>query len=38
MVAWYLIAMFAGIMLLGYLTAPVVPSTGTAGAAETLKK
>ena len=32
MVAWYLVAMFAGILLLGYLTAPVRPSTTTAAA------
>jgi len=32
MVAWYLVAMFAGILLLGYLTASERPSTTTAAA------
>jgi len=27
MVAWYLVAMFAGILLLGHLAAPVPPET-----------
>jgi hypothetical protein len=36
MVAWYLVAMFAGILLLGHLTAPVAPNTATIGV--TLKK
>jgi hypothetical protein len=30
MVAWYLVAMLAGILLLGYLTASERPSTTTA--------
>jgi hypothetical protein len=32
MVAWYLVAMFAGILLLGYLTVSERPSTATAAA------
>jgi hypothetical protein len=38
MVAWYLVAMFAGILLLGYLTASERPSTTTAAAGATLTK
>jgi hypothetical protein len=37
MVVWYLFAMFAGILLLGHLIAPVPPTTNTASA-RTLKK
>ena len=37
MVVGYLIAMFAGILFLGYLTAPA-PNTSTAATAATLKK
>jgi hypothetical protein len=38
MVAGYLVAMFGGIVLLGYLTAPTLPGTTTAAASSTLKK
>ena len=38
MVAWYLAAMFAGILLLGYLTASERPSTTTAAVGATLTK
>jgi len=38
MVAWYLVAMFAGILLLGYLTAPQRPSTATAAAGTALAR
>ena len=38
MVAWYLVAMFAGILLLGYLTASERPSTTTAAAGAALTK
>jgi hypothetical protein len=38
MVAWYLVAMFAGILLLGYLTAPLAPNTTTATRGVTLNK
>jgi hypothetical protein len=38
MVAWYLVAMFAGILLLGYLTASEPPSTTTAAMGATLTK
>ena len=38
MVAWYLVAMFAGILLLGYLTAPERPSTTTAAAGTALAR
>ena len=37
MVAWYLVAMLGGILLLGYLTAPA-PNTIIATTAVTLKK
>ena len=38
MVAWYLVAMFAGILLLGYLTASERPSTTSAAAGTTLAR
>ena len=38
MVAWYLVALFAGILLLGYLTAPELPNSTTAAASATLTK
>jgi hypothetical protein len=38
MVAGYLVAMFGGIVLLGYLTEPKLPGTATAAASSTLKK
>jgi hypothetical protein len=38
MVAWYLVAIFAGILLLGYLTALERPRTTTAAAGVTLSK
>jgi hypothetical protein len=38
MVAWYLVAMFAGILLLGYLTASERPRTTTAAAGSALAK
>ena len=37
MVAGYLVAMFAGIALLGYLTAPTLPSAATAAAISSQK-
>jgi hypothetical protein len=37
MVAWYIVAMFAGILLLGHLTAPR-PNTGTAATSGALSK
>jgi hypothetical protein len=37
MVAWYLVAMFVGILLLGHLTAPR-PSTSTAATSRTFSK
>ena len=37
LVACYLIAMFSGILLLGHLTAPTLPSTSIAAASTTLK-
>ena len=37
MVAWYLVAMFAGILLLGHLTAPR-PNTSTAATSGALSK
>jgi hypothetical protein len=38
MVAWYLVAMLAGILLLGYLTASERPSTTTAAARTALAR
>jgi hypothetical protein len=38
LVAGYLVAMFAGILLLGHLTAPTLPSSATAATSSTLKK
>jgi hypothetical protein len=38
MVAGYLVAMFAGILLLGYLTASELPSTTTAAVGAALAK
>jgi hypothetical protein len=38
MVAGYLVALFAGILLLGYLTAPELPNSTTAAAGATLTK
>jgi hypothetical protein len=38
MVAWYLVAMFAGILLLGHLTASEPPRTTSAAAGATLTK
>jgi hypothetical protein len=38
MVAGYLVALFAGILLLGYLTAPDLPNSTTAAASATLTK
>jgi hypothetical protein len=38
MVVGYLVAMFAGILLLGYLTASNLPTTAAAAANETIKK
>jgi tetrahydromethanopterin S-methyltransferase subunit B len=38
MVGWYLVAMFAGILLLGYLTASERPSATAAAAGTALAK
>jgi len=38
MVAWYLVAMFAGILLLGHLAAPVPPETSAVAMGGTLNK
>lgn len=38
LVACYLIALFAGILLLGYLTAPTLPGTSIAAATAALKE
>jgi len=38
MVAWYIVAMFAGIFLLGYLAAPVPPETSAVAMGGTLNK
>jgi hypothetical protein len=38
LVACYLIAMFSGILLLGHLTAPTLPSAAIAEASATLRK
>jgi hypothetical protein len=38
MVAWYVVAMFGSILLLGYLTAPKLPNTGTASASASLQR
>jgi hypothetical protein len=38
MVACYLISMFAGILLLGYLTTPTMPDTSIAAASAALKE
>ena len=38
MVAGYLVALFAGILLLGYLTASDLPNSATAAASGTLTK
>ena len=38
MVAWYVVAMFAGILLLGYLTASESPRTTSAAAGAVLTK
>ena len=38
LVAWYLVAMIGGIILLGYLTAPVASNTSTAAIGATLSR
>jgi hypothetical protein len=38
LVAWYLVAMIGGIILLGYLTASPAPNTNTAAIGATLSR